>query len=165
MTHRKNGIFALLVCWFAYFTVPVVNNIGVFNGVYVMLCATKGVMIHSAPSLSDSSRLSDASHLHHANLHAHHQMSQHADHHAHHMGVDDIGSTDQSAEDHEAEGCPCIHFFFDTSLFLATEIGFVRAFESIADTLHVSPITAIYAAQARGPPALHYAPHFLKQHT
>ena len=167
MTHKKNSFIALLVCCFAYFAVPVINNIGVFNGIYVMLCATKGVMIHDAPTSLDSSHLDHLDpHAHHnMSEHAGHQMSQHANHHAHHMGTDDAGSTDLSMDDHEAEGCPCIHFSFDTTQFLATGTALTKVLESITDTLQVSPITAIYAAQARGPPRLYGYSHILKQHT
>ncbi|MEO9275374.1 hypothetical protein ABFY09_10950 [Marinomonas sp. 5E14-1] len=166
MTYKKNSIYLLFICWFTYFTVPAINSIGVFNGVYVMLCVTRGVMIHDInPPVSNSA------HLHHSDPHAHHHMVSHADHqmshssHAQHMSLSSSEPQDQSAEDHEAEGCPCIHFSFDTTLFLAEEARFIKHLESIVDTFHVSPITAVYAAQARGLPTFHGTFHLLEQLT
>ena len=167
---NRKHIHLLFVCWLAYATVPVINYIGVFNGIAVMLCVTKGVMIHDvSPQISDSHNTHHSnqhsyqqpSHQQHAHdQHAHHQQtlqqtSSHLDHHAHHISSNDASITGTSADDHEAEKCPCIHYSFDTTLFLVSEIGLIKASEPIADTFHVSPITTVYAAQARGPPSLH----------
>jgi len=154
----RKTFYLLTLCWLAYFTVPLVNNIGVFNGVYVMLCATKGVMIHDA-----NPPISNTAHLHHSNPHAHHQMGEHANHqisqnmdnHAHHMSLNDSKPQTQNAEDHEAEGCPCIHFFFDTKFRLEHNSALVKASLPIINDIQASPISAIYGVQARGPPVIH----------
>ncbi|MEP3350309.1 MAG: hypothetical protein ABJN96_10215 [Marinomonas sp.] len=147
MTRKNHAISLLLVCWLAYFTVPVINNIGVFNGIYVMLCATKGVMIHEFNPPTSSS-----THLHHSDPHAHHHMISHADHQ---MGLSDSESSTQNAEDHEAEGCPCIHFFFDTKFRLEHNSALVKASQPIIHDIQASPISTIYGVQARGPPVIH----------
>ena len=129
----------LLLCWLAYFTVPLINNIGVFNGVYVMLCATQGVMIHQAPtSLSD---LPD-----HHNHHDHQQML--------HSGADQL---DQTADDHEALGCPCIHFFCHLKFHLETQTALVKAAPPTPPYFQAQPAEKIYRLQARGPPFYQYA--------
>lgn len=153
----RKSFYLLTLCWLAYFTVPLVNNIGVFNGVYVMLCVTKGVMIHDA-----SPPVLDTAHLHHSNPHAHHQMGEHAnhqmsqsmDHHAHHMSLNDSEPQTQNAEDHEADRCPCVHFFFDTTLNLEPVTVLAKASPPLVDDSHASPISTVYAAQARAPPII-----------
>ena len=156
----RKHIHLLFVCWLAYAVVPVINYIGVFNGVYVMLCATKGVMIHDSATLFPTTQTLD-----HSNHHAHHSVHQQADHHAHHMSAEQVTLTDLSAEDHEAERCPCIHYSFDTALFLATDSKFEKALQPIIDTVHFAPITVIYSPQARGPPTFHRSFHLLEQFT
>jgi hypothetical protein len=141
----RKSLLSLIICWFAYFTVPVINNIGVFNGVYVMLCATKGVMIHdSKPQITSP----------HSLHHAHHHTG-----HEHHASVDQTSQSDQTAEDHEAEGCPCIHFFFDTKLQLETNTALVKVPQPIIHSIQASPTLNFYTVQARGPPTTYSVIH------
>ena len=134
----------LFLCWLAYFTVPLINNIGVFNGVYVMLCATKGVMIHQAPTT-----LTDV-HAHHHNHHDHQQMLQ---------SVADSGADqlDQTADDHEALGCPCIHFFCNIKFHLETQTALLKAAPPAILHIQAQPSSKIYRLQARGPPSYQHA--------
>lgn len=150
MTRKNHAISLLLICWLAYFTVPVINNIGVFNGIYVMLCATKGVMIHEFNPPASS-----VTHSHHSDSHSHHQMSHNSHHHAHSMSLDGSEPQAKNAEDHEAEGCPCIHFFFDTKFRLEHNSALVEASQPIIHDIQASPISTIYGVQARGPPIIH----------
>ncbi|ETX10231.1 hypothetical protein MUS1_03935 [Marinomonas ushuaiensis DSM 15871] len=125
-----------------------------------MLCATKGVMIHDA-----NPPVSNTAHFHHSNPHAHHQMGEHSNHkmsqstnhHAHHMSlVDSEPQAQTNAEDHEAEGCPCIHFFFDTKFHLEPNSALVKASQPIIDSIQASPTSTVYAAKARGPPVVRF---------
>ncbi|WP_353667674.1 hypothetical protein [Marinomonas sp. THO17] len=217
-TRRPSLVYGLLFCWLAYFSVPTINHIGVINGVHVMLCITKGVMIHDANASSKDGE-------HHHQLHsAHHQTSDHQAHSAHHLTSDhqahsahhhtsdhqahsahhhtsdhqlhsaahhtsdhqphvehfatadsamvssvsahgvahEVSSTDPKVDGigdhkvntHEADHCPCVQFFFDGNLLIATELDVIKV-RSPALLGHHTPalLTAFYKAQARGPPS------------
>ncbi|MGO3344481.1 MAG: hypothetical protein ACTIM4_04995 [Marinomonas sp.] len=149
----RKHIHLLFICWLAYAAVPVINYIGVFNGVYVTLCATKGVMIHDRKSQFLNTAPSNA------------HLTYHSTIHAHHMGSSKVAQSDSHTVEHEADRCPCIHFSLDTALFFDPIQRVENTFYPIIDNKHTSPIHAIYAAQARGPPRFYRVSLMVKQHT
>ncbi|WP_460752238.1 hypothetical protein [Marinomonas epiphytica] len=176
MKRSNSTIYVLLICWLAYFSVPTINNVGIFNGVYVMLCVTRGVMIHDpGQALADNSHSSHQHHSHHQHQHQHHN-----EHHNHQIGQDlqtvslhssgAHSSDTHNAEEHEAEGCPCIHFFYDTNLFLASKSQFIKPQNELLNKLPPANLKHFYKAQARAPPgtneyfsynSLHLMPNYI----